>query len=133
MEGVVKIVCFIVILVIGEVIPKSSEDEESKIASADELELQPNQRISSPIRLTPERREGSGRGRRRPAADSGTRGGENRGRDDDKKPRLPVRDRLYLNKTEIGMGKYHNLETKQHNLGRCSRYPPSFAVLIIVY
>ncbi len=63
--------------------------------SGDELEA--NQPINSPIRLTPERREGSSRSRRRPAQDSGTRVG-----DDEKKPRLPVRDRLYLTKTDIG-------------------------------
>lgn len=110
----------------GEVLPQSSEDDEVHVSEDEEKEekdtpkpplpseeVEPSQPISSPIRLTPERQDG--RSRRRAAVPSkrmstsssnrvGTGDGQRRERSDEggDKPRLPVRDRLYLSKTDIG-------------------------------
>ncbi len=73
-------------------------DDEGKKIQDEETADEDNQPISSPIRLTPERREGSGRNRHRLLKSSGTDNPN-----EEKKPRLPVRDRLYLSKTAIGV------------------------------
>ena len=85
---------------VGEVLHHLSDDEREKVQdeeTADE-DMKDNQPISSPIRLTPERRESSGRIRHHVLKSSGTDNPK-----EEKNPRLPVRDRLYLSKTAIGV------------------------------